>query len=469
MWRAKSIDLKLRLTFRVAGLAASCFLAASTYAMIEADRAARARVAAVAEAAAAALRLQHAQASWVKPAPVSFPDISRLNTGFSASGLCIAYRTQSGVTRQQICNGPSAGADNFPASFAFLYTHIFDPGRQVARPLDPANAALGEMVVFENPRSVIAQAWQETSAPLGVMAVTLVALCFLVHAALARALRPTRLIVGGLERLAVNDLSARLPDFDLAELSRIKDVFNHLAASLDRTVTERNELTRRLIAVQDEERQILARELHDEFGQCVAAISAMAAAAGQTARDDCPALLAECQTIQKTASTMMETLRGALIRLRHPETDRFGLVLSVENLVAGWNSRSHGATHYAMEASGGFQSLPAELASNIYRIAQEALTNAARHACATRVQLRLLRHARGCAARHDGDIELVVQDNGTLSDLDHLGRAGMGLLGMRERIAILGGRLSIEPGQPSGLILRAVIPVPLPALEAEPG
>ncbi len=99
---------------------------------------------------------------------------------------------------------------------------------------------------------------------------------------------------GGLERLAANDLSVRLPDFDLAELSRINDVFNHFANCLEFTLAERNELAKRLIAVQDEERQTLARELHDEFGQCLAAISAMAAAIGQTAQVDCPALMPEC-------------------------------------------------------------------------------------------------------------------------------------------------------------------------------
>ena len=164
-----------------------------------------------------------------KPAPVVFPDISRLNTAFDAYGLCIAYRTQLGAVRQQVCNGPSSDEDRIPEPFTFLYTHFFDPGHPLTRPLDQGDATLGEVVVFENPRSVIAEAWRDTRVSLGVVAITLLCLCFLVHAVLARALRPTRLIVGALERLAANDLSVRLPDFDLAELSRIKDVFNHLA------------------------------------------------------------------------------------------------------------------------------------------------------------------------------------------------------------------------------------------------
>ena len=125
------------------------------------------------------------------------------------------------------------------------------------------------------------------------LAIALPLLCLLVYAALARALRPTRLIRTGLERIAANDLSARLPPFDLAELSAIRDGFNHLAESLDTALAERNDLTRKLIALQDEERRHLARELHDEFGQSLAAIRALAASARQTAAQDCPDLLGE--------------------------------------------------------------------------------------------------------------------------------------------------------------------------------
>lgn len=71
-------------------------------------------------------------------------------------------------------------------------------------------------------------------------------------------------------------------------------------------------MTRKLIALQDEERRHLARELHDEFGQSLAAIRALASSARQTAVQDCPSLLGECDGIARTATGMMETLRGAL-------------------------------------------------------------------------------------------------------------------------------------------------------------
>jgi signal transduction histidine kinase len=213
-------------------------------------------------------------------------------------------------------------------------------------------------VVSIDRQSLIGQSWRETSRLVTVMAVVLSALCVLVYAALAQALRPTRVIRAGLERLAAGDLTARLPPFDLAELSAVGSVFNHLAGSLQTTLAERNALTRRLIAVQDEERQHLARELHDEFGQCLAAIGAVAASAGLTARQQCPALISECQSIARTAAHMMDALRGALLRLRPPDVDELGLAASLEGLVAGWNARCGGRTHFSIELSGEFDVLP---------------------------------------------------------------------------------------------------------------
>ncbi len=200
-----------------------------------------------------------------------FPDLQRIAPALMAPGLCIAYRTQSGEILQRMCGGPAPGDAAAPRLFADLYQRLFGAGRESARPVVFGAEAHGEAVASIDRQSLVGQSWRETSRLLAVMAVAFLALCVLVYAALADALRPTRAIRAGLERLAAGDLSARLPPFDLAELSAVGDVFNHLAGSLETTLAERNALTQRLIAVQDEERRHLARELHDEFGQCLAA------------------------------------------------------------------------------------------------------------------------------------------------------------------------------------------------------
>src|SRR5262249_30075225 len=159
---------------------------------------------------------------------------------------------------------------------------------------------------------------------------------------------------------------------DLAELSAISDVFNTLAERLEVTLAERNALTRKLIEVQDEERRHLARELHDEFGQSLAAIAAQAASAAHTAEREYPALLGACTGISRTTARMMETLRGALARLRPPDVAEFGLALSLENLVASWNGFEKDRTRFDIAVIGPVDDLRPDVCANLYRIAQEA-------------------------------------------------------------------------------------------------
>ncbi len=462
--RASRIDLKLRLALRVAALAALCFAAAAAYVLYATDREAQARADRVAEVLARELALQQGQIHWIRGSSNGFPDLQRIAPALMAPGLCIAYRTQGGEILQRMCGGAAPGDAAAPRLFADLYQRLFGAGRESARPVTYGAEAHGAAVASIDRQSLIGQSWREASRLLAVMAVAFLALCVLVYAALADALRPTRAIRAGLQRLAAGDLSTRLPPFDLAELSAVGDVFNHLASSLEATLAERNALTQRLIAVQDEERRHLARELHDEFGQCLAAIGAVAASADQTARRDHPALAPACQSIARTAAHMMEALRGALLRLRPPEIDELGLAASLEGLVLGWNGRCAGRTRFSIAMDGEFGALPREFAASLYRIAQEAITNAAKHAEATQVTLRLEMQEPVGADRR-ALIALAVVDNGKAGadvavksgDI----KSGLGLLGMRERIAALGGALSIEAACPSGLILRAQIPVPL--------
>jgi signal transduction histidine kinase len=459
MWNRFRSDLKVRLTLRVAAVLALCFAAISAYFLIEADRAVHARIDAIAEVAAKTLELQQNKIKWVNNPRSEFPDLDNVAAAVMTPGLCLAFRASHGEILQRICGGAPNESSKPPRAFTAFYRNLFDPGREATRPVVSRGTTVGEAVVWVDPAVLTAEAWHEAGRLMAVLAIALPVLCALVYAALAGALRPTRLIRAGLERIAANDLTTRLPPFDLAELSAIRDVFNHLAESLNTALAERSELTRRLIALQDEERRHLARELHDEFGQSLAAIRALAASARHTAAQDCPALLAECDGIARTATDMMETLRGALFRLRPPDVEELGLAASLEGLVAGWNGRSRGQPRFEIALSGTLENLPAAVSANLYRIVQEALTNAAKHAGATRVVLRLRMHEAGSIS-NDGaarEIELAIDDDGRPGD--PAVKSGMGLLGMRERVAALGGRLCFEVGQNGGSTLRVVIPV----------
>jgi signal transduction histidine kinase len=459
MWTFAGSDLKYRLTLRVAAVSALCFAAISAYFLVDADRRVHARIDGIAEITAKSLVMQQRLGVWGR-SRANFPDLDLVATYLVTPGLCIAYRGNDGNIVQRSCVGPPSGEREPPWLFAEFYRTLFDPGREAVRPVVGLDGGrIGDAVVWVDPDVLTEEAWHEAGRLMTALLIALPLLCALVYAALARALRPTQLIRTGLERIAKGDLATRLPPFDLAELSAVRDVFNQLAENLSSALAERNELIRRLIALQDEERRHLARELHDEFGQSLAAIRALAASARQTAAQDCPALLSECDGIARTATGMMETLRGALFRLRPPDVEELGLAASLDGLVTGWNGRTRGQPRFELKLDGDVDTLPAAIGDNLYRIAQEAITNAAKHAEATTVSLRL---AMGKAP--DGDrsetrkqVELVVEDDGRASE--RAVKSGMGLLGMRERVASLGGHLAFEARAGLGAVLRVVIPV----------
>jgi signal transduction histidine kinase len=143
-------------------------------------------------------------------------------------------------------------------------------------------------------------------------------------------------------------------------------------------------------------------------------------------------------------------LRGALVRLRPPDIEELGLTLSLESLVASWNGFEKGRTRFEIAVSGAVDELPPSVCASLYRIAQEAITNAAKHARARRVRLRL---EVGCA-----DIVLSVEDDGEAAGASPVPKPGMGLLGMQERVVSLGGTLHFERPAAGGARLVATIP-----------
>jgi len=257
-------DLKIRLTLRIAVLAAFCFVAGAAYLLIDADRSARARLDHAAGLAANSLELQQSKLEWIRVLMTPFPDLQNAASVVMEPGLCLGYRPTGGDLLQRICSG-TEGSSGIPSAFAALYRTLFGPSWEVTRPVRVHGRVIGETVATLDEAMIVAKVWHALAPLLAVMLATLLLLCVLVYAALTRALLPTRLIRVGLERIAANDLSTRLPQFDLAELSAVRDVFNRLAEDLERTVAERNALTHRLISVQDEERK--RRETVAELGR----------------------------------------------------------------------------------------------------------------------------------------------------------------------------------------------------------
>ena len=204
--------------------------------------------------------------------------------------------------------------------------------------------------------------------------------------------------------------------------------------------------------IQQEEYRYIARELHDEFGQCLAGINAITASVHQTAKTQHSELAAEIKTISPITHHMMDVLRNLLTRLRPADVDDLGLNTSLEKLITSWNNRSTGKTKYQLTLSGNTNTFPEPLPVNIYRIVQECLTNIAKHAHASTAYVKLNYQA-------NQNIELEITDDGVAKTNDFDTAIGVGLLGIRERVAALGGELSLISNETGGLTVSITIPV----------
>lgn len=213
------------------------------------------------------------------------------------------------------------------------------------------------------------------------------------------------------------------------------------------------------MSVQEEERRYLARELHDEFGQCLAAINAVAASISQTAETECPALIPEAKNIRRISTHMMELLRGLLLRLRPAGLDELGLATSLTNLIAEWNAQSSGKIDYQIRISGEPDRLPEPIPITIFRIVQECLTNIAKHSAASHAQVTLI--VKSDSGTERPTIELTIEDDGIIEKLPFKDHHGLGLLGITERVTALDGRLSLVTKKPSGLVVQVWLPFTL--------
>ncbi len=265
-----------------------------------------------------------------------------------------------------------------------------------------------------------------------------------------RALTPVRELEAGLQRLADNAPDAAMPPFALREFRRVASAIDALASKLADSRAAQHELARQLIAVQEEERHALARELHDEMGQTLTAIGVTAAFLERNATRLAPPGIAECaEDLRRDVRTSGEQLRAMLKRLRPHGLDALGLASALRELVSSWQLRACGIA-FDLEMPAELPRLNESTALVIYRVVQEGVTNVVRHSGARhcRIRLELARNA----------LYLSVEDDGKgLPEADPARRGG--LLGMAERLEMAGGNLKIESNASIGLHLQARLPL----------
>jgi len=247
--------------------------------------------------------------------------------------------------------------------------------------------------------------------------------------------------------IAAHNKRSADPRFTDEEL-RVAETFAARAAvAVDLADRVARDSLRRVVEGQELERRRLARELHDETGQALTSIL-LGLKRVEEAKTEAATTEAAAELRNEIVKTL-QSVRRLAVELRPKALDDFGLVPALERLADAFAGES--GLRVDVEANLGETRLPAEIETALYRIAQEALTNVSKHASAD--------HASVVVTRRDGSVTVVVDDDGRGLGAGADRSSGLGLVGMRERVGLLGGRFSVESSEGSGTTIVAEVPL----------
>ena len=247
--------------------------------------------------------------------------------------------------------------------------------------------------------------------------------------------------------LVAHDKTGPDPRFSSADLRLAEQFANRAAIAVDLSRRVARDALRRVVSGQELERRRLARELHDETGQALTSILLGLRAVEEAANPD--DMRTAAARLRELVVGTLQDVRRLAVQLRPKALDDFGLVAAVERLVQTFSEAT--AIRVDLEAQLGDERLPAEVETTLYRIVQEALTNIVKHAGASRVSILLVRSS--------GTATVVIEDDGHGFDPAELREDGMGIIGMRERVELHEGRLTVESTPGSGATLAAEVPL----------
>jgi two-component system sensor histidine kinase UhpB len=313
-----------------------------------------------------------------------------------------------------------------------------------------------------DPANELGEVWGESRDTMLVLAGFAVLSTLLISAMLGRALRSLEAFSAGFAQIGAGDYHNPLPVTGPPELKRLASGFNLMSERLAAAAVQNQRLNERLLSLQAEERGDLARDLHDEIGPLLFSVEMTAAtverlaAAGHTA--DVPA---HAKSIHDAVSQIQRRVRAILERLR--PLGSIGLATAIERLVSFWQSRCP-AIGFNVTLAIEEEQLGEDAKETIYRIVQEGLSNAIRHAAPSTVGIVITTDA-------ENRVRVVLTDDGiglSAGQAQARGPARLGLIGMRERVMAMAGSLAVGPGPDGrGLRLVATLPCASPAFEDE--
>jgi two-component system, NarL family, sensor histidine kinase UhpB len=431
------MNLKLHLLIRMTLMGLLCWLAVSIYLVSQSGRHAAQEVNTVANELQPMLAAD-VMRRWVSvDSDARLPDLGGAAARFPEP-MCLRYRALDGAVSDWGCRA-SAADSGVPYWIARALTALGPGHVALQREIMAYGLRVGTLQVEADDTSLLRRQWRSVRELLGLAAVMLLSLDLLAFWVIGRALRPTASIVAAVEQLGDGVTDVRLPALRPREFTLIGAGINRLATRLADANTARAQLTARVISVQEDERRELAHELHEEFGQCVAALGAVSASLRHSVTRGDVLTEADVMPLETGVEQLLLSLRGMLQRMSLPPLEQQGLRSAVADLVAAWQTRLHGGPRVVLDADPGASGIyNNDCALCAYRVVQECLTNIARHAptCQTAcIYLRL--ESQRLRVRVSNDVA------GATNDVAALG-TGMGLKLLGERVRSLHGKFSVE-------------------------
>jgi two-component system sensor histidine kinase UhpB len=300
----------------------------------------------------------------------------------------------------------------------------------------PIPGGSGDVLALRpEPASDIAALWSagvNTAVVFGIAAAVGLALIYWV---IGRALAPLADLSQGLERIGASGYRERVREKGPPELHSLQRVFNAMAERLAEIDQRNRALEAQLLTIQDEERAEIASDLHDEIGPHLFAVALDAEMIGRSLNQgDIRPIPDQIRSIQSAVSYMQRQVRELIARLRPTRAAELGLEAAIGDLVTFWQGRQPDVQFIA-ELEGADTDVPEPLRDVIYRVVQESVANALKHAETKKVSVKVARTREAIAVS-------VANCGAAKAQVPEV--PGLGLASMRERVQAAGGELSID-------------------------
>lgn len=345
-------------------------------------------------------------------------------------------------------------ANQAPDWFVSLLSSISDPWEPKRLPVVILGDHKGDIVISPDPSYEYGEIWNQLKDTLQLIGTFFILINALIVWILSSALNPIEHILFSLNQLEEGNLKTRIPHLKTKELRLIGQKFNRMVKILEETIVKNHTLSQQLINLQETERKKLARDLHDEFGQSLTAIHADAAALKILANKEYPKIKPSVDAISHLSKYLMELVSGMLGRLKLGVLSELGLEEGLVDLIKTWQLRH---PKIKLQYDLHLRSLPKvseTISVSTYRIVQECLTNISRHARAKHVAIQIKYEAKNKLNRF---IDINIQDDGVGFSKPH--RDGFGLLGIKERIYEIHGKINIISKPKLGAALSIQLPL----------